>query len=347
MKVYYSNGLGGRGKGLWGRTQWTNWEFEYAGEKCYIPAIYRFSKGVVFDVITLLDEAKLREFFDKYEAVEETLTPLHQRCAKQEHPYQAVRLSEISINGKQVDAGYSSSGAMSISWLQQGDKPVLTSVKKAYSSILKGVTCFACERFCVPFPPADSKYQGLLRYLRLDKVSRLKLSTYPVKRFLPLDIHFDMSIDEKPKEISFGHPVTKTKHTLYLHGSNFSELPIRADENSNLYIMQSMYEIEPVLPLGDTLQFDSSIQYTQIKEILDNKFCPTAASAIGIIGGSDGPTSIYISSKGKAKTVPVGLHGLPLYSCYSVLSSKNEGTAHFVLEGININERGSEEYDLR
>lgn len=116
MKVYYSSSLWSKGKGLWGWPQRTNWQFKYAGAKRCIPVIYRFSKGIVFDVITILDETKLREFSKKYEAIEETLTPLQQRCAKQEHPYQAIPISSICINGKQVEGGYSSSSSMSIPW---------------------------------------------------------------------------------------------------------------------------------------------------------------------------------------------------------------------------------------
>ena len=97
-----------------GLPQRTSWQFEYAGAKRYIPFIYHFSKGIVFDVITILNETKLREFFEKYEDIEETLTPLQKRCVEQEHPYQAVPISKIWINGKQVEGGYSSSGSMSI-----------------------------------------------------------------------------------------------------------------------------------------------------------------------------------------------------------------------------------------
>lgn len=217
-------------------------------------------------------------------------------------------------------------------------------MRKAYSSILKDVVCFGCERYCVPYPPADSKFQKLLRFLRLDRVNRVKLSTYPMKRFFPLDIHFEMSVDEKQKEICFNHPVTGMKHTLYFQSPESMELPI--DQNHNLYIMQSMYEIAPALPQGDTLQFGSSIQYTETPEISDDKFSPTSASSIGIIGGADGPTSIFMSSKGEGETVSCGLHGLPLHSCYSVPSFQKGETSNFILEGINTKDRNSEEYNF-
>ena len=339
MKIYYNSSLWSKGKGLWGWPQRTNWQFEYAGVKRHIPAIYRFSEGIVFDVITIIDETKLREFFEKYEAIEETLTPLQQRCAEQEHPYQSVPISGIWINGKQVKDGYSSSGTMSIPWVRQDDK--LTPVRKAYSYILKDTACFACERFCVPYPPEDSTLQKLLRFLRLDRANSIKLSTYPVNHFSPLDIHFKVSVDEREKQLCFNHPITRIKHTLYFQSAKSMELPI--DQNCDFYIMQLMYEIEPALPQGDTLQFGSSIKYTETPEISDDKFSPTSAASIGIIGGADGPTAIFISSKGE---VPCGLHGLPLHICFSVPSFQKEEPSNFVLEGINTKDRDSEEYNF-
>jgi hypothetical protein len=339
MKIYYDSSIWNKGKGLCGLSQRINWQFEYAGTKRCIPVIYRFSKGIVFDVITILDETKIREFFEKYEPIEETLTPLQQRYVEQEHPYQAVPIKEIWINGKQVENGYSSSSAMSIPWVQHDHE--LTCVQKAYSSILKDTACFTCERFCVPYPETDSKIKKLLRFLRMDRVNKIKLSTYPVQWFFPLDIHFEMTVDEKKKELCFKHPITGIKHTLYFQRAQTMELPIGAGRNRSFYIMQSMYEIEPALPQGDALQFDSSIQYT---ESLKDEFSPTATSSIGIIGGADGPTAIFFSSKGEEKNVSYGLHKLPLYSCFSVPSFQKEDTSHFILEGINTKNRDGKVY---
>ena len=124
------------------------------------------------------------------------------------------------------------------------------------------------------------------------------------------------------------------------------ELPIKTGGNRSLYITQLMYEMSPALPQGDTLQFGSSIQYTEKLEMQDDKYRPVSAASIGIIGGADGPTAIYISSKSEKKTVPCGLHGLPLHICYSVPSFQKEDTAYFVLEGINIKDNDSREFNF-
>ena len=339
MRVYYDPSFWGKGKGLWGTRQLTDWQFEHAGTKRYIPAIYRFARGVVFDVITILDETKLRAFIEEYEAREETLTPLERRLAEQKHPYQAVPIKEIWINGKRVEGGYSASSAVCIPWLEQGEELVF--VREAYLSILHDATCFGCERFSVPYPEADSKVQELLRYLRLDKVQSMKLITYPVSKFLPLDIRFEMAAAENQKQLCFSHPVTGVKHTLYFQGLGAMELPSDTRAGS-LYVSHARYEIEPSLPTGDTLQFDSTIQHRWQP---DCEFAPQSAGAIGIIGGADGPTAIFGTREGAQ--APTGSHGLPLHSCLSVPSLQKESILRFVIAGINSGHLDSKEYSFR
>jgi len=342
MKIHYNASLWSKCKGLHGLPQKIYWQYEYAGSKRCIPVIYRFTKGIVFDVITFLDEAKLREFFESYKAIEETLTPLQRRCAEQEHPYQAMQVKEIWINGRRLESGYSSSSAVSIPWAQQDDG--LTLVRNAYSSILKDTACFACERFCVPYPKTDSKTQKLLRFLRLDRVNSIKLSTRSVKWFSPLDIHFEMSAKENQKVVCFRHPITGITHTLYFQNAKLVEMPLGVEGNRNFYATQSMYEILPDLPQGDTLQFNSNIKHTESTE---DKFHPTEASSIGIIGGADGPTVIFVSPTGEEKNVTRGLHGLLLHNCFSIPNFQKDGTSHFVLEGINTKKCDGKDYNFQ
>lgn len=340
MKVHYNSGLWDRGKGLFGIPQRTNWEFEYAGARRCIPVIYRFPKGIVFDIITFLDEPRLREFYEKYEGIEESLTPLQRRCAEQEHPYQGLSVKEIWINGERVEGGYSSSGAMSIPWAEQLDE--LVPVRKAYSSILGDGACFACERFCVPYPETDSIAEKLKRLLRIDRIKGLKLSTYPMERFYPLDIHFDMTVEDDQKEVKFEHPITGTHYTLYLQNPKPVEIPLRGGGIDNFYVIQAMYEIEPELAREDTLQFNSSMEYTEpIERKLD--FAPTGSGSIGIIGGADGPTSIFMATGNIDTKMPTGVRGLPLSRCFSISGFEDREIFHFVLEGISIIEYDSQD----
>lgn len=339
MKVYYNSSLWSRDKGIPGLPERVNWEFEYGGVERCIPVIYRFQKGIVFDIITFLDCEKLREFFEKYEAIERALTPLERRCAEQEHPFEHVPVSKIYINGERAESGFSSSSSVSMPWVREKD--VLAPVRKTYCSILKDTDCFACQRFCVPYPETDSKIRKLLRFLHFDGVNCIKLCTHPMVWFSPLDIRFEMSSEDHEKAISFRHPITGIMHTLYFQSSEPVEIPLDPGKNRSFYAVQSMYEIEPALPEGDTLQFKSGIQYTEPPV---DKSSPAAVSSIGIIGGACGPTAIFVSSKGRENSVPRGVHGLPLNICFSVPGFKKADAWQFIIEGINIKKYDSMEY---
>lgn len=342
MKICYNSSLWAEDKGIHGLPQRINWHFEHAGTKRCIPVIYRFPKGIVFDVITFLDETKLKEFFERYETIEKTLTPLQRRCAEQEHPYQTIAIKEIWVNDKRIENSYSSSSNISVPWMEGKDE--LIPVRKAYSSILKDKTCFACARFCVPYPETSSRIEKAMRLLRLNRVKNMKLSTYPERWFSPLDIHFEMSGKENQRAICFKHPITGTVHTLYFQNAEYAQMPMPQEENRSIYVMQSMYEIEPALPKGDTLQFNNGINYTKEEKGKGN-FTPTAAASIGIIGGTFGHTGIFISRKGREEGIPRGLHGLPINNCFSVPSFENGDSFHFNLEGINTIKYDGSEYN--
>lgn len=321
MNIYYNSSLWNREEEeVCGLPQATNWQFEYAGTNRYIPVVYRFAQGIAFDIITILDETKVGQFIEKYKTVEETLTPLQQRCLEQEHPYQAVPIKEVWINERQTESVYSFSEAVSVPWKRQDE--ALTLVQKTYSSLLKNTSCFAYQRYCAAYPKTNSKSQILRSYLRLGSVDNLKLITFPRQWFFPLNIRFAMSGDRMQKELSFLHPVTKIKHTLYFRSSKMMEFPFETGENNSLYVVQALYEIDPVLPQGDTLNFGCSTQYTESPD----KFGSAFAAAISITGGVDSPTAHPISC---------GMHGLSIHSCFSVPSFEKNNVFHFVLEGVN------------
>lgn len=328
LKVYYNSSLWSSKKGICGLPQKVDWEFEYRGAKCFIPYIFRFSKGIVFDIITILDEEKLKEYIDKYESIEEKLTTSERRCAEQEHPYQSVSIKEIWINDNKVDE-YSSSSSIYLSSIQENIE--LKPMKEAYSHILENKASFGYERYYIPYSKADSKIKDMLRFLRLYSINNLKFSTHNTSLFIPLKLQFDMNIKEDTKEIVFEHPSTGTNHTIYFkRGENF-EYPVSIDKTASIYAVQSIYEINPPLQDGDSLQFNSSISYTV--ELDNNKmYNPTSAASIGIIGGADGPSSIFLSSKS---------------SCISVPSFKKEDIAHFMIEGINTNKYDAREYRFK
>lgn len=327
MAVYYNSSLWDKSKGIPGRPQKINWEFENNGLRRIIPTIYHFSKGIVFDLITIVDEGEFNNFYNKYVDIEEKLSPMEQRLLKQEHPYQEVEIKDIWLNGKKIENGYSSSGLF---YNPQEEQSELDIIKKTYSYILEGVTCFNCSRFQVPYPSTNFIREKILRFLHLHKIESIEINTLPIRKFYPIAIGFEMSEMDNIKETSFVHPKTKVKHKLYFQKPEICEI-------HDLYFMQSKYEIEPELGEGNNLQFDTSIVMPRADVNL--------ASSIGIIGGTSGPTAIFIG--GKDKNISYGQKGLPLHNALSIPSLERDDVFKFTLEGINIRISEGEEYQWK
>lgn len=336
MNIYW-NANERNNKGLPGRKQPIDYYFDYAGKRRCIPAIYRFPEGIVFDILTMLDEAELRAFLDKYQGMEEALTPAQRRAVEGEHPYQAVSLREIKINDNRPLNGWSSTSSFHLPWMESYAQ--LEKEAKAYKNQLEGASCFVCERFTFPFCPEPiSKWQRLRRWLFPKQINRIVIEISKTTRFLPIESSFTLPYDFSDVHIeTFRHPQTQMLHTLYFQGIEHEEVQLPTDrKRKTLHATWLSYEIDPALPEGDRLQFDSSIQW-EPEPIEANGFYhhSTSAAAIGIIGGADGPTAIFLAGQNNPDT-PRGTHGLPLHSCLSKPSVRVEPTINVVLDGINI-----------
>ncbi|MCE5196078.1 MAG: Na+-transporting methylmalonyl-CoA/oxaloacetate decarboxylase subunit beta [Negativicutes bacterium] len=339
MKVYYDASLWRKKKGTRGLPQKINWQFEHAGHTHWIPVIYRFPRGIVFDLITFLDEAKLAEFVAKYENIDDKLTPLLRRCAEQEHPYQPLHWQEIWLNGQKAEQNDTSSSRLCVPWQQEDD--LLLPQRKAYASILRQHRCFACTRVCLPYPKTKSLWQKLARGLRLNRIQELRLVTLPEQWFSLLELKFDITAAPESRTVCFTHPTTGVRHTLYYREPQEIEIPFGNQGMRNFYAFQGSYEIEPALPAADSLQFGSD---SQLMKSIQQAGNPEGAAAIGIIGGAADPGCLLLTAERQRSRGP---HGLPLYACLSAPSLKKDPVAHFVLEGINTIKTPSQTYRLQ
>ena len=341
MEVYYSASLWVRPRGKTGTKQVLNWSFSYLGRKRIIPCAYRFSKGIVFDIITLIEKEELEAFAKKCEGInEKELSQNQRRQLEQEHPYKEVSLAEIWINGKRVERGYSSTGSIQMPFLHDSDE--LKPIKSAYKRNLKHTSCFACQRFCVPYPKEAKARMRIRRQERGDVINTLKLVTHEEQIFYPIGQRFQLSDLDKTKEIKFKHPTKEREHTLYFQIEESIELPEQAMLGEKFYVTSATYEIVPALNEKEGLEFDSSISY---KRKATHVYEPESASSIGIIGGASGPTSIFLAGKGEE--LPKGPHGVTLHTCFSKISTDKGESAQFILQGIHITNHPKEYYEYK
>lgn len=352
MKVYYDSGLWHEGPGTRGVKQKVNWHFTYEDMRCVIPVLYRFPKGIVFDILIFTDEAKLQGFFEQYPN-EEALTVSQRQCAEQEHPLQPVPIHNIALNEKLAENGLSYSYTVSVSRMQREEEMV--QVQKAYPALLQDIPSFACQRVCIDYPEADHRIEKLLRCLRLNRIRSMRLFTGATQWFYPLDIQFELPIGNTDTQIEFVNPSTKEVHRLYFNETRIQEFPFGLNTSRKLYTMLALYEIDPALPQGSAISFNSSISYAPHSHVdsiqaasssesfeltgamlkaADLEHCGKSPAAIGIIGGADGPTAIFTATKEEMK--PDGPHGFPLHPCFSAPSLEKDEACTFIIEGVNV-----------
>lgn len=84
----------------------------------------------------------MREFHEKYETIEEDLSPLQRKIMEEEYPHKAM---DICIDGQYIE-------------------DELEIIKKAYSYILEDEDCFACQRFCMSYPKTIFKNKNYYVY---------------------------------------------------------------------------------------------------------------------------------------------------------------------------------------
>lgn len=351
MKVYYESSLWQRDRNRdnknlkkeCGKAQKINWAFKYLGQQCYVPYIYRFKEGIIFDIVTIVEAEALQAYHKKSREIDFNDSKAR-RTLKEENPYQSMHIAEIWINEEKVEKGYRASGQL-YTPLQYIDESYQT-FKKAYRDILKDKIHFGIERFCVPYPQAAVGFEKFKRLKKRENIVSLRLMTYPVHKYYPLEKSFKLSSMQPDYAFEIKHPLTERQHTLSFRREEESSLPMQGRE---IYVTLASCQVEPPLKEGESLDFDSSISYTSSVKS-EVTYAPEAIDSIGIIGGSDktkaeastdiiggayGATSIVIGEKSEEK------------SCFSKLTFESQEVAEFELRGMQIKIMEQQTYEYR
>lgn len=330
MKVYYDSSL-------WdaedmeqenreiGKKQRVNWQFEYLGRNYIIPCIYRFSKGIVMDIINPINEKEFEVFMDQYRDVDRgMLSRYEQEKIELESPFKHISINQIWING-QIERGKMSSSGQSFIPKEDRDTSLLE-IKEAYSEILKDDEGFNFTRVCIDYPTNKRGYKRLRCFSKRTKIKRLKLITNKQYRTYPIEKRFTLSSLQPEYELTFTHPITKQIHKLAFKWEKQIEIPHPNSDGNKIYGETATYQIIPPLEGGEVLQFDQSMQYVE-REDPRQKYMPTATNSvsIGIIGGARKPTASCVTKGREAESIK--------YCCSQLSEDQNSHT--FYLEAIH------------
>jgi len=302
--VYFDSGFWGHsGKDKAGTEIPTRQEFEFAGRKWVIPAIYSCGKGLVVDFCMQVLAGEIRAFMDKWD-----LSPANERQRRfsreerleveAENPMVLDFTSKAIVNGKALRSshgcGISYNPCMPKDW---ANEPQAEWIMDHYE--LDRSDGWMIWRAAYPWATK-----------RRPNIKTLSLALYPNPVSLPGP---RFRIRGAGDSFSFTHPETALVHKLTVveyerQTMDFSRLP-EQDEEYPGYFTAMSYRISPELParavsVCDCADADSPRRRRNGAEPSQSRE-GAAVAMIGIIGGADGPTVLSVGGRSADSSIAV------------------------------------------
>lgn len=290
-KVYFASGFWKhRGRDKAGDEITVGKQFNWNNDLWHIPAVYACRAGLVVDYCIQIETDRIRQFVEKWEAIateEERLSAEERELLESENPLNVDFESSLVVNGNQLrrKSGYS------MSWIPKGCGPEGTRNVTEWYAIMNHYQLdqsmgWVIKRYSYPW---DYKRKPVIKTLQV------KLAQRPV----PV-MGMKVKSPKPGAEFVCTHPITGIDHIVTIQDVERQELDVQKMHQDTYqyptHYTRMSYTLSPELPysefyIGDCLQSDSPRR----KQGVDGN----GACAIGIIGGADGPTAIFLADKSK------------------------------------------------
>lgn len=297
-KVFYQGSLYGHfGRDRAGKEIAVNKSFTWGGEEWLVPSVYFCGKGLVADMFKKVSVDSFREFIEKFGLDENSdcdgFSDEQQAEIEAENPLNSDIFASIQFGGRKSDMEFSSSDCWNPLFPDSGD--AAEALLDRYG--LDKSFCWQITRVSIPWRSRKPKKISSLS-LRL-RAARLRVS----------EVHF--KANRPGDKTEFINPVTGKKHTLTVTAveqQKFSKLLHIGEKEPPLCTIIN-YDISPEIPRDEIFVNDRS-KPEKPRGILAPR--GKAASAIGIIGGADGPT-VITSEYESGHTACSSMHFEPEY----------------------------------
>lgn len=278
--------------------------FAWGDENWYVPSVYACGKGLVVDFCTEVAPERVRAFIDKWhpDEIDSQLTREERNQMNRENPLRVEFRPHIEVNAR----GLRHESGCSVSWIPASCLPEGVQLELEAKAVLahygldeeKAWVFHRCA-----FLWATAKKPSV-------KTIRARLARMPEEI---VGAHFtNPKVGEK---ISFVHPITGVEHTLTVQGYERQTISLRElaqkEYEFPTHCTYLSYTLEPDLPdrslrIQDCADSDRPI----LRPRGEMEKETSAASAIGIIGGADGPTAIFAFGKSERKDGHVAVSSL-------------------------------------
>lgn len=294
-KVFYQGSLYGHfGRDRAGKEIEIDKSFLWGGESWLVPSVYVCGKGLVADILKSVSVEDFRAFAEKFGLDEaddpENFSPQRLAKAEAENPLGGGIYVTAKINGRESSMEFSSSDCWNPLFPDGGDSEKLLEKYGLDKSF-----CWQITRVSIPWRSRKpKKICSLSLLLRAD---RLRVS----------EVHFKA---ERPGDrTEFTNPATGKTHILTvtdIKRQSLAQFPHIGKDEPKFFTLLRV-DISPEISKDALLITDCAEGDRTHKGAL-----PRNTSAIGIIGGADGPT-VIISEYESGHTACSSMHFEPEY----------------------------------
>ncbi len=250
----------------WGDNDWT------------VPSAFMFSKGIVLDVFAKIDSDVAKKFVEKWEWLEssEEATEEDIRKAQRENPFAFDFDCELILNGVALSQNVSI-GDVLVGFKENGDSEELIELLTKYG--IPRNESYIFRR--ISFLYATNRKPGI-------KNISLKLSQRP--------INFESDgfcVRKAGDRVEIVDPHTGERYALTAIAVENERMIMNCEDGMKMppYVTHMSYAVFPEIP-------ESQCRIVDVRQSDAVKFGEDdACGAIGIIGGADGPTAIFIGAK--------------------------------------------------
>lgn len=282
---------------------------DWDGRTICIPSAYLCGKGIVLDILTRAEPEAIRAFADKWKLSAENdcpdLTNEQMELCMAENPLRANYSPSLCVNGKELK----SRGGSGFAW-----NPVFQT------------ECCGEEQTMLEHYGLDAAFGWMLMRWRFAWATKRRPKISSMTLTLDADDkpvagpHFTIVPGER---LEFTHPVSGVQHTLTALaldtetiGDGHQEVPGIGKLRLPRYTQRLTYRLSPELPENAFWVRDSA-QPDPVR--LESG--ATFSGAVGVIGGADGPTVMYLHREDESEP----------HTAYSSVSEVPRGTVEWYL----------------
>jgi len=280
-KVTYEGGFY-HNKGRAAKAIDTNIKFKWNNEKWYIPNVYTCTKGMIIDFCVEVDITSLKSFMNEV---------INNTADEKNNPFNINFRFDFYVNKKKLNS-YSGE---SINFIPENLLP--DDVKNSLES-----------NYVVNHYNLDKTKGWSIHRYSIPWITKKKPELKEVKLILKRDpVAFDACSFKIPNEnniLEIEHPLSKKKYKIEIDSCDDEEFPITHLMNDSLELPKHYkllkYSISPEISDKDFYIRDIK-DNDEPRRKLSDTFSPEASysAAIGIIGGADGPTAVFVTNKTK------------------------------------------------